>query len=88
MPIALLIGFEYMFNSLTGAIVDLYHANVWCKSFNCDIHIFTDIESIKDPLNIKQVIDRKIADPELINFCEYITLNNRNVVKNGTLLLN
>lgn len=42
MPLALLIGFEYNNNSLPGVIIDLYRANKWCESFNCDVHIITD----------------------------------------------
>jgi hypothetical protein len=37
MPIAILIGFEYTFNSFTGAIINIYHAYRWCELFNFNI---------------------------------------------------
>jgi Caspase domain len=45
MPTAILVVFEYKTNILTGARMDLEYAYKWCQSFNCDIHVFTDIES-------------------------------------------
>ena len=68
MPTAILIGFEYVFNSLTGAIIDLYHAHKWCKSFNCDTYILTDIEFIKNSNNLQIAIDRKIVDKDILTF--------------------
>lgn len=65
MPVALLIGFEYTFNKLPGAIVDLYHANKWCESFNCDIHILTDIGNNNE---LQNVINHKIAEEDILNF--------------------
>lgn len=75
MPIAILIGFEYTFNSLTGAIIDLYHAFSWCRSFGCYTHILTDISVIKDPDNLQQVVDRKIADSDILTFYNKIPFN-------------
>lgn len=86
MPTAILIVFEYTFNSLTGAIVDMYHACKWCKSFDCNIHVLTDINYIKDPHNIQNVVDRKIADPELIVF--YDKFPSKTIITNGSTLLN
>jgi len=85
MPIAILIGFEYTFNSLTGALVDLYHAFKWCQSFNCDIHVFTDIELVKDYNNLRRVIDLKIAEPDILSFYERIP--SMTIVRNRTSLL-
>lgn len=68
MPTAILIGFEYTFNSLTGAILDLYQAYKWCQSFGCQINVLTDIEFIKDPGNLQNAIERKLADPDLTTF--------------------
>lgn len=68
MPTALLIGFEYTFNSLTGAIIDLYQAHKWCQSFDCNINILTDIEFIRDPVNLQNVVDQKLADSDLLTF--------------------
>lgn len=86
MPTALLIAFEYTFNSLTGAIVDLYHAYKWCKSFDCNIHVLTDISNIKDAHNLQNVVERKIADPELIGF--YYKIPSKTIVTNRSTLLN
>ena len=72
MPTALLIGFEYTFNSLTGAIIDLYHAKKWCESFGCDVHILTDIENVRDQGNLQQVVDRKICAPDILTFYDTI----------------
>lgn len=85
MPTAILIGFEYKFNSLTGAIIDLYHAYKWCESFNCDIHVFTDIKSIKDPDNIRIAINRKIVDPDIFTF--YNKMNSKPTIENSRNLL-
>lgn len=85
MPTAILIGFEYTFNSLTGAIIDLYHAYKWCQSFNCDIHVITDISFIKDPDNLRNVVDRKIADIGLLTFFDRIA--SKTIVNTGSSLL-
>lgn len=68
MPTAILIGFEYTFNSLEGAIIDLYQAHKWCQSFGCQINILTDIQSIKDPGNLRSVIDKNLAGKDLLTF--------------------
>lgn len=85
MPVALLIGFEYTFNSLTGAIIDLYHASNWCKSFGCDVHILTDIEYVKDRDNLKQIVDRKIAGSDLLTFYDSIPI--KRYCRNSVTLL-
>lgn len=68
MPTAILIGFEYCFNSLPGTIIDIYHAYKWCKSFGCTIHVLTDIEFIKYPDNLQDAVNRKIAQSDLLTF--------------------
>ena len=85
MPVALLIGFEYTFNSLTGAIVDLYHASTWCKSFGCRIHILTDIDGVKDINNLKEVVERKIAGADLLTF--YDRISSKTIIGNRVSLL-
>lgn len=85
MPIAILIGFEYTFNSLTGALIDLYHASKWCKSFNCDIHVLTDINFIKDIDNLQHVVDRRIADSDLLTF--YDSIISKTIIRDGASLL-
>lgn len=76
MPTAILIGFEYTFNMLPGAIVDLYHANNWCKTFDCDVYIFTDIENNKN-----NSIDNEIVKSDFVYFYDRIT--KRYIVKNS-----
>jgi hypothetical protein len=90
MPTAILITFEYVFKSLPGAVVDLYHAFTWCRSFECDIHILTDIESIKDPNNLEQVVKYKIADKNILTFYDDILTGNssKNNIKDSLTLLN
>lgn len=68
MVAAILIGFEYTFNSLTGAIIDLYQAHKWCHSFGCNISVLTDIEYVKDIDNLQNVVERKLAEPDLLTF--------------------
>ncbi|CAH6420192.1 Caspase [uncultured virus] len=87
MPLAILIGFEYTFNSLTGATIDLYHATNWCQSFGCDIHILTDIETVKDENNLQQAIDRRIAEPDLLTFTKQSPFSKRTVITNKNSLL-
>ena len=43
MVLAILIGFSYDFNPLPGTESDLKNAVSWCKSFDCEIKIFSDI---------------------------------------------
>lgn len=85
MPTAIIIGFEYTFNSLTGAIVDIYNAYKWCSSFGANIHVSTDIEFIKDPDNLQLTVDRKIADPDLLTF--YDRISGKSIVSNKQSLL-
>lgn len=47
MTIALLIGFEYNY-TLKGAIIDLYLAYNWCKSFCNTIYVITDVKNIEN----------------------------------------
>lgn len=72
MPLAILIGFEYKFNILPGAIIDLYHSYKWCQSFNCNIHVLTDIKTIRDPDNLHYAIKQEIADTDLYDFYDNI----------------
>lgn len=85
MPTAILIGFEYTFNSLTGAIIDLYHGCKWCESFDCNVHILTDIKLIKDQDNLRNAVERKIADSDLLEF--YDNILNKTLVNNRHDLL-
>ena len=73
MPTALLIGFEYKINTLTGAVVDLYHSSTWCRSFGCDVNILTDIDEIRDKESIMQAVSQGIADDGIFKFCDSIT---------------
>ena len=69
MPTAIIIGFEYEKNTLPGAIVDLYLAYRWCRSFDCQIYILTDIKSANiDDLN--GAINENIADANIMSFYE------------------
>lgn len=68
MPTAILIGFEYEINSLTGTFIDLYLAHRWCNTFNCDTHILTDIESVKNIGNLEHAIHKKIVDSNILTF--------------------
>lgn len=72
MPTAILIGFEYKFNPLPGALIDLYHAFTWCRSFDCDIHILTDITYVNDLEKLNKIVNDGIADPNLMTFYEHI----------------
>ena len=68
MPTSILIAFQYTTKPLPGALIDLYHAMKWCLSFQCKPHILTDITSVQNLSNLKQAIDTKIADDDLLNF--------------------
>lgn len=86
MPVAILIGFEYTFNSLTGAIIDLYQAADWCRSFNCNINIFTDIENC-DENNIQYSIDHGITNQDLFSFLKQDPFINRTIITDKISLL-
>lgn len=86
MPTAILIAFEYLFKPLPGALIDLYNAYKWCKSFNCTIHIITDIESTDNHDNYQQAFDKRIVDADLVTF--YNNLNNIKIVKTERDFLN
>jgi hypothetical protein len=85
MPTAILIGFEYTFNSLMGAIIDLYHAYRWCESFNCDIHVLTDIKLVKDVDNLHSAIERKIVNSDIMTF--YNEIKSKILIYNSRDLL-
>ena len=68
MPTAILIGFEYTFNSLPGALIDLYFAYNWCKGFGCQINVITDIKAVNNPDNLRNAVDRKIVDKGILSF--------------------
>lgn len=71
MAIAILIVFKYMFNSLKGALIDLYLSYQWCKKYNYDIYVFTDITMIDDN-HITGAINNKIVDYEIKFFFDDI----------------
>jgi hypothetical protein len=85
MPTAILVGFEYSFNPLPGAIIDLYHCYKWLQSFNCETYVLTDIESIHDPDNLRHCIDKNIADSDLITF--YDSISSKFIVRDGYELM-
>lgn len=87
MPTAILIGFEYTFNSLTGAIIDLYNAHKWAgtHSFGCDITVITDIDSIKDQDNLQNVVSRGLAEADLLTF--YSRIGSKIIVRDAKNLL-
>jgi hypothetical protein len=85
MPTAILIGFEYEFNSLPGAIIDLYRSYEWCRSFNCETHIFTDIKFIKDPENLIFCVNKRITDAGILTFYENII--SKTIVFDGAQLI-
>lgn len=85
MPKGLLIGFEYKFNSLPGALVDLYHAKKWCDSFECISHVITDIEKNMKEENLKEILDNQIADDGFKTF--YDNIESLGIVKDESSLL-
>lgn len=78
MPTAIIIGFEYKFNVLTGALIDLYQAYSWCQSFDCVTHVITDISEYNNSRNIQTAIANKITDDKLSTF--YDTISSKVVV--------
>lgn len=78
MPAAIIIGFQYDFNILPGAIIDIYHAYKWCQACGCDIEIFTDIKGIQEIRSLKLAIERDIAKPDILTF--YEDLPKKNIV--------
>lgn len=85
MPIAILIVFEYEHKPLTGAIIDLYHAYKWCKSFNCKINVFTDIEYIKDSSILEAAFEKNIVEDDIMTF--YENIDSKYIVNNSSELL-
>ena len=71
MPTAILIGFEYKNDILPGTLIDLYHCYKWCKSFNCDIFVMTDIKEVNIEL-LYNAIDNKLCNKDLLKFYEKI----------------
>lgn len=67
MVTAILIGFQYQKNKLEGAIIDLYNAYEWCKSFTDRIYIICDFEEI-DTEVIKDAIARRLVTDSIVNF--------------------
>lgn len=66
---AVLIAFKYQVNILYGALVDLYHAYKWCKSFGCDITMITDFSAAEIDINdMRAVIKKDYADDDLLDF--------------------
>lgn len=72
MPIAIIIGFQYDFHTLPGAIIDIYHAYKWCQSCGYPIYVFTDITQITDTRNLKLAMERNIVKPDILTFYEDI----------------
>src|SRR3972149_6883713 len=85
MPTAILIGFEYTFNSLTGALIDLYRAYKWCTTFGCDITVITDIERVNDISKLDQAVKLKITGEDLLNFYDSIPL--KFIIKSGSVFM-
>lgn len=74
--LALLIGFKYQ--DLNGTIIDLYHAHKWCESFNCDIHVITDITD--DGIDLGLAIKQEIVDQDVTTF--YNRIASKYIVQN------
>lgn len=74
-PLALLIGFQY--HDLNGTVIDLYHAHKWCQTFNCDIHVITDIGgnngNNENRNNLEFAIRQGVADVDLRTFYDRLT---------------
>lgn len=85
MPTAILIGFQYKFNELPGALIDLYQAYCWCMSFGSNIHVITDIAEYSNSRNIQTAIANKITDSKLSTF--YDTVPSKTVVQRGDVML-
>ncbi len=92
MPKAILIGFEYIKTNkrLTGALIDIYLAYRWCRSFNCDIDIITDIMGEIDESLLKEAIDRDIVDKDILKFgrFKYVGETKKQVIEMCNIILN
>lgn len=86
MPVAIIIGFEYNFNSLTGAIIDIYNAYKWCESFGCQIHVITDIKTNKNIETLKSAIVKKIVSEDILTF--YDRIPNKYILTSSSMLIN
>jgi len=82
MPRAILIGFEYTFNALTGAIIDIYNGYTWCNTFGSKISILTDIEKMRDKEHRQTMIEQRISHDNINKFLD----TNMIIVKNGKIL--
>ena len=86
MPLAILIGFEYTFNTLTSNIIDLYQAYKWCHSFGCEIHLITDVfHDLKSTPHIIDAVNNQILPDSIYDFYDlisnkYITTTNVGLV--------
>ena len=78
MPTAILIGFEYSHNRLSGTIIDLYYAYKWCKSWDCDVYVLTDMEHVMHPEILQMAINMGIVDEDIISF--YDSISSRRVI--------
>lgn len=95
MPTAILIGFQYNFNSLPGAEVDLKTGLTWCKSFGCDTHIFTDVPNAGIlaengrtlVMLVMDVLRKGIPDNKLIIYYSGHGVKDSMVMPNKDLLL-
>lgn len=70
MPLSILIGFQYKRNMLKGAYVDINIAKNWCKSFNCETFILTDIadaSDIDDTMFVESSKDLQSRIKDIIN---------------------
>lgn len=76
--LAILIGFEYNENKLTGSIIDLYLGYRWCKRYNYKVCIITDIKVKSEEYwkNNRELLDKaineEIVDKDIIKFTENI----------------
>ena len=70
MPKAILIAFEYTHthSCLSGAIIDLYEAYTWCMSWNCSVHILTDIHHRPNSQIIQDALSAGIVGNDIRNF--------------------
>ena len=84
MPISILIVFEYQIKQLPGAIIDLYHAYKWSKSYGYETYIFTDIKKTNIELLQSAVLNDDIDD-DILTF--YKKLENKYIVTNSDDLM-
>ncbi len=68
MPKAVLIGFKYSVDTLYSSVKDLENAYIWCKTYQYQIKIFSDLSSICD---IETTYVRT-GDSLIEHVCEYL----------------